>query len=35
MLFQASDSKGRNFLELTDDNLNLIELSTIKGGPWL
>ena len=32
MLFQASDSKERNFLELTDDDLNLIEPSTIKEG---
>jgi len=29
MLFQVSDSKERNFLELTDDDLNLIEPSTI------
>ena len=35
MLFQASDSKGRNFLDLLDDNLNPIEPSSIKGGPWL
>jgi len=35
MLFQASDSKGRNFLDLLDDDLNLIEPSSIKGGPWL
>jgi len=35
MLFQAADSKGRNFLDLLDDNLNPIELSNIKGGPWL
>ena len=35
MIFQASDSKERNFLELTNDDLNPIELLTIKGGPWL
>ena len=35
MLFQASDSKGRNFLDLLDDNLNPLELSSIKGEPWL
>jgi len=31
MLFQAADSKGRNFLDLLNDNLNPIELSSIKG----
>ena len=35
MLFQASDSKGKNFLELLDDNLNSLEPSSIKEGPWL
>jgi len=35
MLFQASDSRGRNFLELLDDNLNPIEPSAIRGSPWL
>jgi len=35
MLFQASDFKGRNFLDLLNDNLNPIEPSSIKGGPWL
>jgi len=35
MLFQALDSKGRNFLDLLDDNLNLVEPSSIKRGPWL
>ena len=35
MLFQAADSKGRNFLDLLDDNLNPIEPLSIKGGPWL
>jgi len=33
MLFQAADSKGKNFLNLLDDNLDPIELSSIKGGP--
>jgi len=35
MLFQAADSKGRSFLDLLDYDLNPIELSSIKGGPWL
>jgi len=35
MLFQASDSKGRNFFDLLDDDLNPIEPLSIKGGPWL
>ena len=35
MLFQAADSKGKNFLDLLDDNLNPIKPSSIKGGPWL
>jgi len=35
MTFQASDSKGRNFLDLLDDDLNPIEPSSSKGGPWL
>ena len=35
MLFQVADSKGRFFLNLLDDNLNPIELSNTKGGPWL
>jgi len=35
MSFQASDLKGKNFLELLDSDLNPIELSPIKGGPWL
>jgi len=35
MIFQASDTKGWHFLELLDDNLNPIELSYAKGGPWL
>ena len=35
MTFQASDSKGNQFLDLLDDYDNIIELSYIKGGPWL
>ena len=32
MHFQASDSKGNNFLDLLDNNYNIIEPSYIKGG---
>jgi len=35
MTFQASEEKGRNFLELLDDDLNVVEPSYTKGGPWL
>jgi len=35
MTFQASDGKGRNFLNLIDDNFEIIEPSYTKGGPWL
>jgi len=35
MTFQASDGKGRHFLDLVDDNFNAIEPSYTKGGPWL
>jgi len=35
MNFQASDEKGRNFLDLLDNNLNIIELTYSKGGLWL
>ena len=35
MTFQASDGKGKNFLELLDDDLNVIEPSYTKGGLWL
>jgi len=35
MTFQASNGKGKNFLELLDDDLNVIEPSYTKGGPWL
>ena len=35
MTFQASDGKGNHFLDLLDDDLNVIEPSYSKGGPWL
>ena len=35
MMFQASDGKGNQFLDLLDDDCNPIELLYIKGGPWL
>ena len=35
MIFQASDGKERQFLDLVDNNCKDIELSYIKGGPWL
>ena len=35
MQFQASDGKGNNFMDLLDDDSNVIEPSYIKGGPWL
>ena len=35
MTFQALDRKGNHFLNLLDDDLNVIELSYSKGGPWL
>ena len=35
MTFQASDGKGNHFLDLLDDNLNVIELSYSNGDPWL
>ena len=34
-MFQASDNKGRNFLDLLDDDLNFIEPSYSKGRLWL
>ena len=34
-MFQASNFKGNQFLDLLDDNNNIIELSYIKGGSWL
>jgi len=35
MTFQALDGKGRQFLDLVDNNLETIEPSYIKGDPWL
>jgi len=35
MTFQASDGKGKHFLDLFDDNLNVIELFYARDGPWL
>ena len=35
MTFQALDGKGNHFLDLLDDNLNVIEPLYSKGGPWL
>jgi len=35
MSFQASDYKGRQFLELLDSDLNPLEPSTKNSGPWL
>ena len=35
MIFQALDGKGRQFLDLMDNNFNVIEPSYTKGGLWL
>jgi len=35
MVFQASDAKGRFFLDLLDDDLKSIKPSYSKGGLWL
>ena len=35
MTFQASDGKGKHFLDLIDNNFNIIKPVYIKGGPWL
>ena len=35
MSFQALDNKGKNFLELLDDESNPLKSLTIKDGPWL
>ena len=35
MTFQASESKGNQFLDLLDNNDNIIKPSYIKGKPWL
>jgi len=34
-MFQALDGKGRHFLDLVDNNLNIIEPAYTKGEPWL
>jgi len=34
-MFQALDNKGRYFLELLNDNLNIIKLTYSKGESWL
>ena len=31
-MFQALDLKGKQFLDLLDDNNNIIKLSYVKGG---
>ena len=33
--FKASDDKGRNFMDLLDDNLNSIKPTYVKGELWL
>ena len=35
MMFQASDGKGKHFLDLVDNNLNIIEPVYTEGRPWL
>ena len=35
MMFQASNGKEKHFLDLVDNNLNIIEPAYTKGGPWL
>ena len=35
MTFQASDGKGKHFLDLLDDDENELAPSSAKGGPWL
>jgi len=35
MTFQASDGKGSQFMDLVDDNFNIIKPAYTKGGPWL
>ena len=29
------EDKGRNFIDLLDDDVNSIELTYVKGGSWL
>ena len=35
MTFQALDGKERQFLDLLDNNFDIIKPSYTKGGPWL
>ena len=35
MMFQVSDLKGKQFLNLVNSNNNLLEPSYIRGSPWL
>ena len=35
MTFQTSEGKGKNFLDLLDNDLNVVKPSYAKGGPWL
>ena len=35
MTFQVSDGKGKHFLDLLNGDLNVIEPSYARGGPWL
>ena len=35
MTFQALDGKGNHFLDLLDDDFNIVKPSYSKGGPWL
>jgi len=35
MTFQASDGKEKQFLDLLDNDFNIIELAYTKSGPWL
>jgi len=35
MTFQASDGKGKHFLNLLDNNFNVIKSSYTKEDPWL
>jgi len=35
MTFQASNLKGNQFLDLVDDDNNIIEPTYVKGGSWL
>jgi len=35
MTFQASEGKEKHFLDLVDDDFNIIEPAYTKGGPWL